>query len=306
MVLRRALYRARLLPRHRIPVPVLVVGNIAVGGTGKTPLVLWLAGFLASRGWRPGVVCRGYGGQASRWPQQVRADSDPAMVGDEAVLLASRSGCPVVACGPRRVQAARALAELAECDLVISDDGLQHLALDRDLEIAVVDGERRHGNGRCLPAGPLREPAGRLRSVDLVVSNGPAARGEFAMSLVPGPAVSLEDPALRRSLADFRGTRVHAVAGIGHPARFFGLLTTRGLAVEEHAFPDHHPFSAADIRFEDGLPVLMTEKDAVKCRRFAGPGHWYLPVVAELPDAFAARLERALAAAGAAPGGDDP
>ena len=295
--LRRALHAARVLPSTRVPVPVVVVGNLAVGGTGKTPLVLWLAGFLASRGWQPGIVCRGYGGTADRWPQQVREDSDPAVVGDEAVLLAQRSRCPVVACGPKRGQAAAQLVQHTDCDVVISDDGLQHLALARDLEIVVVDGARRHGNGRCLPAGPLREPLGRLGSVDLVVANGAARRGEFAMTLKPGPAVSLSRPEQRRRLGDFAGTPVHAVCGIGNPERFFSMLSELGMRVTEHAFPDHHPFQADDLDFPDGAAVIMTEKDAVKCRRFARDGFWYVPVTAELPDAFCARVERALAQA---------
>ncbi len=302
--LRQAAYRARLLPSGHAGVPVVVVGNIAVGGTGKTPLVVWLAGFLASLGWRPGIVCRGYGGRGRRWPQQVRADSDAFSVGDEAVLLARRTGCPVVASGRRRLQAARSLVHNGGCDVIISDDGLQHLALARDLEIAVVDGERRHGNGRCLPAGPLREPVSRLASVDLVVANGAAGRGEFQMTLAPGPAVRVSDTGVRRTLASMAGATVHAVCGIGHPARFFRMLAEAGLVVLEHPFPDHHAFVPGDLDFSDGHPVVMTEKDAVKCRAFAGPGHWYVPVTAVLPDAFCARVQRALGpppAGGAAP-----
>jgi tetraacyldisaccharide 4'-kinase len=203
------------------------------------------------------------------------------------------------------VRAARELVAMAGCDLVISDDGLQHLALHRDVEIAVLDGERRHGNGRCLPAGPLREPSGRLASVDMVVSNGAARRGEFAMALVPGPAVRLDDPSMRRPLGDFAGTAVHAVAGIGNPGRFFAMLAGMGIAVVEHPFTDHHAFTREDLDFGDSRPVLMTEKDAVKCRRFEGENRWYVPVVAELPDAFCARLERTLAAAGAVPPGGE-
>lgn len=297
MLLRHAAYRAGVLSIARLPVPVVVVGNLALGGTGKTPLVAWLAGYLASRGWRPGIVCRGYGGRAARWPQPVHPDSDPVQVGDEPVLLARRTGCAVAACGPARVRAARELLARDGCDLLLSDDGLQHLALGRDVEIAVLDGVRRHGNGRCLPAGPLREPACRLSSVDLVVANGSARRGEFPMRLVPGPAVNLARPGEQRSLASLAGAPVHAVCGIGHPQRFFDLLAGLGLDVIPHPFPDHHPFEPAQLDFGDAAPVLMTEKDAVKCRRFARPQHWYLPVTAELPDAFCTRLERLLAAA---------
>ena len=305
MIVRRSAYRVGLLPEHRVGVPVIVVGNVSVGGTGKTPLVVWIAGFLAAEGWRPAIVSRGYGGRARRWPQPVRVDSDPALVGDEAVLLARRTGCPTVASGSRRVEAARALVRNGACDVIVSDDGLQHLALARDVEIVVIDAERRHGNGRCLPAGPLREPLGRLASVDLLVSNGPARRGEFEMRLAPGPAVRLVDGE-RRPLAAFRGTSVHAVCGIGNPARFFAALSDHGLMVTGHAFPDHHPFSGADLAFDDEAPVLMTEKDAVKCARFAGPRHWYVPVTAELPEAFCLRLERLLPRRGVVSAGDVP
>lgn len=297
MALRRTAYRLRLLPRIEVAVPVIVVGNLTVGGTGKTPVVVWLAGYLAAHGWRPGIVCRGYRGQARTWPQQVRADSDPHAVGDEAVLLARRTGCPVVACGPHRGRAVRELLRHGACDVVISDDGLQHLGLARDVEIAVIDAERRTGNGRCLPAGPLREPAARLRSVDLVIANGAARRGEFAMTLVPGPAVRLDDPTQRAALRSFAGNTVHAVCGIGNPRRFFALLQAHGLTLIEHALGDHHSFRAADVVFDDGLDVFMTEKDAVKCRDFASERHWYVPVTAQLPDAFCTRLERLLAAA---------
>jgi len=303
---RRLLYRTGILIGTHVGVPVVVVGNLAVGGTGKTPLVVWLAGFLASRGWRPGIVCRGYGGNATRWPQPVRADSDPAEVGDEAVLLARRAACPVVASGPRRALAATEMVRHTDCDVVISDDGLQHLALERDVEIAVLDGVRRHGNGRCLPAGPLREPLGRLRAVDLVVANGAARRGEFAMTLVPGPAINLAQPSRRRPLAEFSSGTVHAVCGIGNPGRFFSMLAGLGVSAMEHPFPDHHPFAARDLDFGDAAAVLMTEKDAVKCQSFARPEHWYVPVTAELSDAFCTRLERLLAEAVNAQNGAHP
>jgi tetraacyldisaccharide 4'-kinase len=295
--LRRAAYRIGLLRSHRVGVPVVVVGNVSVGGTGKTPLVIGLARFLTARGWSPGIVCRGYGGRSRTWPRVVRPDSDPVEVGDEAVLLAQRTGLPVLACGPARVRAARGLAGDGGCDLVISDDGLQHLALARDVEVVVVDGERRHGNGRCLPAGPLREPVSRLASVDFVVSTGAARRGEFPMRLDAGPAHALQDAGLRRRLRCFEGSPVHAVCGIGNPERFFSTLSDAGLTVLRHPFPDHHPFVPGDVAFGDGAPVLMTEKDAVKCRAFAGPGHWVVPVTAVLPDAFCERLERLLAVA---------
>ena len=289
VALRRACFGCGLLRTSRLPCPVIVVGNITVGGTGKTPLVMWLARYLAAQGHRPGVVCRGYRGRARSWPQQVRPDSDPVMVGDEALMLARRAGCPVAA-GPDRARAARALLEQGDCNLIISDDGLQHLALCRDIEIAVVDGSRRYGNGRCLPAGPLREPVSRLHHVELVVTNDGAQGDEFEMKLAPWRAVSVACDELLRELAAFRGGRIHAVCAIGHPERFLRMLRVLGLDLIPHVFPDHHPFTRAEIEFDDGLPVLMTEKDAVKCRRFASAEHWYVPVRAELDPAFAARL----------------
>lgn len=281
--LRRLAYRSGLLRTQRLPVPVIVVGNITVGGTGKTPLIGWLAELLRTHGYRPGLVARGYGGDAKHWPQQVRADSDPRAVGDEPVLLARLTGCPM-AVAPDRVAAARALLEHDACDVILSDDGLQHYALGRDIEIAVVDGVRRFGNRRCLPAGPLREPAGRLAGVDLVVSNGLAGPGETALRVQPGDAVNLVSGE-RRPLERFRGVRVAAVAGIGRPERFFEALRGQGLEIEAHAFPDHHAYRPEDLAFAAGS-VLMTEKDAVKCRRFARDTFWAVTTRVELPEAF--------------------
>ncbi len=288
---RRWAYRAGLLKTVRLPVPVIVVGNINVGGTGKTPMVTWLVALLRKEGYRPGIISRGYGGSADHWPQPVRADSDPAMVGDEAVLLARRCRCPMTI-GPDRPAAARALLEYADCDIIISDDGLQHYRLGRDVEIAVVDGMRRFGNGHCLPAGPLREPVRRLRSVDLVIVNGTAGSREYAMQLQPASLRNLQHAEKIRPLQQFAGQRVHAVAGIGNPARFFELLTSHGLGVIEHPFADHHPFRAGDLDFGDELPVLMTEKDAVKCQAFAKAHYWYLPVDAQLDERVPQRLLR--------------
>ena len=288
-VLRRGAYRAGLRRSWHVGCPVVVVGNLSTGGTGKTPLVIAIAKLLAGRGLRVGVVCRGYRGAASRWPRKVRPDSDPDRVGDEAVLLARRTGVPVAA-GPNRIAAARILFRRSKCDVILSDDGLQHLRLARDVEIVVVDGVRRHGNGRCMPAGPLREPLGRLASVDLVVVNGVGRQDELDMRLVAGDAVNLADASLTRPIDSFRDAPVHAVCAIGHQERFFGTLEDHGLTIVRHPFPDHHPFREEEIRFPDGAPVLMTEKDAVKCERFADPRHWYVPVDAALSAALEARL----------------
>ena len=295
--LRRLLYRAGLLARHKISVPVVIVGNLTAGGAGKTPLVTWLVDFLSASGYRPGVIARGYKGRAHHWPQPVHADSDPSTVGDEAVLLAGRCGCPVVV-GPDRVAAARALLEQVECDLIVADDGLQHYALDRDIEIVVIDGARRFGNGFCLPAGPLRESPGRLAEVDLVVVNGAGDPGEYPMAMRAGSAICLESGIAPRELAAFERQSVHAVAGIGNPGRFFACLRQAGMRLEEHVFPDHHVYVTADLDFGDDRPVVMTEKDAVKCRNFGLRNSWYIPVTIEMPVEFGVRVHELLARGG--------
>jgi tetraacyldisaccharide 4'-kinase len=295
--LRRMAYRKGLLRSHRIAAPVIVVGNITVGGTGKTPLVAWLAGYLRQQGFKPGIIARGYGGKATSWPQQVRVDSDPAVVGDEAVLLAGMTGCPM-AVAPDRVVAAEALIKYNDCDLVICDDGLQHYALQRDIEIIVIDGVRRFGIGFMLPAGPLREPVSRLQEADLVVVNGIGGPREYPMKLKTGDLHNLLDVNVTKKLSDFRDRKVHAVAGIGNPERFFQSLRQSLRHVEEHAFPDHYRYRAIDLRFDDDAPVLMTSKDAVKCRRFASGNEWYLPVMAEMSNDFQKRLNALLESRG--------
>jgi len=296
-ITRRLAYRSGVFRVERLPVPVIIVGNISVGGTGKTPMVTWLVEFLREQGYRPGIVSRGYGGGASHWPQQVRSDSDARMVGDEAVLLARRCRCPM-AVGPDRVAAARALLEYNDCDVIVADDGMQHYRLGRDVEIAMVDGVRRFGNGLCLPAGPLREPRSRLNSVDLVITNGVAGPREYRMGLEPATLWQLGDMSRSRSLASFSGQQVHAVAGIGHPQRFFRQLEDNGLQVIEHPYPDHHPFAPQDVCFDDELPVLMTEKDAVKCSDFANGRQWVVPVRAQLDERLRPVLLRLLDRAG--------
>ena len=286
-----SLRRATTTPA-RLPVPVIVVGNVTVGGTGKTPLTLWLAEMLRRRGWTPGIVCRGYGG-TERGPRAVRPDSDPASCGDEAVLLARRGDCEVWA-GADRVAAARSLlAAQPACDVVLSDDGMQHYALARDLEICVVDAGRGFGNGWLLPAGPLREPPARLATVGAVVLNGavqhssialiPPQTARFTLRLEGREFRNLLNPGRFAGAESFHGKRVRAVAGIGDPQRFFRHLQALGLEFTAHSFPDHHPFTASDVEFAGADAVLMTEKDAVKCRRFASELHWALPVDA-VPD----------------------
>jgi tetraacyldisaccharide 4'-kinase len=289
---RRRWYGRRNRAQPRLPVPVIVVGNISVGGTGKTPLVIWLTQRLQTHGYRPGVISRGYGGAATEWPKLVDGESDPNLVGDEPVVIARRTHCPV-AVAPRRNDAARVLLNHYCCDTLISDDGLQHYGLIRDVEVAVIDGETGLGNGWCLPAGPLREPTSRLREIDFVVTHGALNRpAYYAMTLHGDMAINVCDPGVRRSLLSFAGDRTHAVAGIGKPARFFSMLESCGLDIETHNFPDHHRFAARDIEFCDKRPVLMTEKDAVKCRAFAQLHHWYVPVTAVVDE----RLSRELIA----------
>lgn len=284
--LRRALYRSGVLRSVALPAPVIVIGNLSVGGTGKTPLTIAVVDELRKRGFRPGVVSRGYGG-TQREPLLLGDAPDPLQVGDEPCLIHA-SGVQV-AVGRNRPAAATLLLE-AGCDVVIADDGLQHYRLARDVEICVIDGVRRFGNQLLLPAGPLREPMSRLQCVDFRVCNGGmAAEGEYAMRLRGGEVISLEGDR-HWALEAFAGQRVHAVAAIGNPGRFFDSLRGAGIDAIEHTFADHHRFASADLAFTDGLPVLMTDKDAVKCRGFAKSDWWRVPVQAVLPEAFYAAL----------------
>ncbi|MCC6210620.1 MAG: tetraacyldisaccharide 4'-kinase [Burkholderiales bacterium] len=285
---RRALYKLGIFKSHGAGIPLIVIGNLSAGGSGKTPLVLRTVEILREHGWKPGIVSRGYGG-SSRQPREASIASDPSAVGDEPMLLARRSGCPVWV-APERVAACRALRERhPECDVIVSDDGLQHYALRRAVEICIVDA-RGFGNGFLQPAGPLREPASRLGSVDLVVAHGaPGVRGH-AMTLEGERLVRFADARDVRAAKSFAGQRVHAVAGVGDPARFFQQLAGFGIEVVPHPFPDHHRFGARDFDFGDAGPVVMTEKDAVKCKPFARANFWVFPVSASLDPAFERRL----------------
>ena len=281
--LRRLLYLLRIFKSEHPGIPVLVVGNLTVGGSGKTPLVIWIAQLLKSHGWSPGIVSRGYGAQLTE-PRAATVASNAAEVGDEPIVLSRRSGCPVWV-GADRVRVAALLrAAHQDVNVLILDDGLQHYAMRRDLEIAVVDA-RGFGNGFLLPAGPLREPGSRLRSVDAVVSHASAVQG-YAMTLHGEEVHRMTDARERQPLKAFAGQRVHAVAGIGDPNRFFLHLGKAGIKVLPHPFPDHHPFMPKDLEFGDALPVLLTEKDAVKLRSAAQPNWWVLPVSAQLDPAF--------------------
>lgn len=280
--MRRGCYRIGLMHVVRVSVPVIVVGNVTVGGTGKTPLVLWLSKFLTEQGYRPGIVLRGYGGRETDLVIMAGPQADPAVVGDEAILLARNSSCPV-SVSRKRSLAAQALASEHNCNVILSDDGLQHYAMARDIEIAVIDGSRRFGNGHQLPAGPLRESAKRLCDVDIRVVNGRPGIDELGMQFVGLAFHQVTAPGRQQKTSAFQGQRVHAVAGVGCPDRFFNHLRDLDIEVEEHVFPDHYQFAASDIEFNDDCLVIMTEKDAVKCERLADQRHWYLAVEAQ-PD----------------------
>jgi tetraacyldisaccharide 4'-kinase len=281
----REAYDTGRIASRGLPVPVIVVGNITVGGTGKTPLTIWLAQRLKERGYRPGILSRGYGGITPRRPLEVTINTSTRLAGDEPVMMARKTGCPVFIF-PKRVDAGHALIARHGVDILIADDGLQHHELERDLEIAVVDGSRGFGNGHMIPAGPLREPIERLDRVDFVVHNGGDSGEGVRMHLRGSRLTNLRQHCMKRNLGHFKGQKVHAIAGIGNPDRFFRQLIAAGLEIEAHPFPDHHAFTAKDLAFAKGKPLLMTEKDAVKCMPFAGEDDWFLPVDAELPNGF--------------------
>lgn len=290
---RRLAFRRGWAVSQSCGVPVIVVGNITVGGTGKTPTVIALIEYLCSQGYRPGVVSRGYGAHPPATPWLVSAEQTADNCGDEPLLIARRTGVPV-AIDPQRPAACQYLVTHQGCDVIISDDGLQHYAMARDIEIVLLDGSRGLGNGKLLPMGPLREPASRLQYTNAVIINGqqgsielPPSVAGISMSVMADAFVHIKSQDVM-ALNDWQGGRhVHAVAGIGNPQRFFHSLEQLGFELITHEFPDHHRFSPTDLQFDDDLPVLMTEKDAVKCQSLGlSDGYWYLRVSAELPASF--------------------
>ena len=286
ILIRRSCYQNGVFKSQKIKVPVIVVGNLSVGGTGKTPLLMALVALLQKKGFHPGVVSRGYGGKSQTWPQLVTKDSDSAMVGDEAVLIAKKVSTPVVV-GPKRVVSANyLLSKFPDCDVIISDDGLQHYALKRDVEIAVIDGMRRFGNSFCLPAGPLREPVDRLKEVDFVICNGESKVNEYSMQFNADKVVNLKDPQKVITFEALADKKIIALAGIGNPARFFETLRKKNLTFDKKVFPDHYHFKASDIHYPSDTTVLMTEKDAVKCVSFARENHWVVQGEAVLDKIF--------------------
>ena len=286
-------YRFNVFKTQRFPLPVIVVGNITVGGTGKTPLVMWLVELLIKSGCKPAIISRGYKSKIGT-PYLVKPTDDAQLVGDEPLLLARKCNVPVMIGANRSASVTKILAE-TNCNLIISDDGLQHYGLARNIEIVVLDGVRRLGNGYCLPAGPLREPKTRLETVDFVIVNGDKPKlGEYSMTLKALSFYNLTAPANPVPLNYFNQKTVHAVAAIGNPERFFNSLRALKIKVIEHPFPDHYAFSANDFAFGDNLPVIMTEKDTVKCIAFANPNWWALSTVPQLQKGFATKLQKLL------------
>ncbi len=289
LFLRAQLYQRGILHIHHLPVPVIVVGNLTVGGTGKTPLVIALVDFFKDQGFTPGVITRGYGGKIKSSPVLVSENSTVEQVGDEAKLIFMRTHCPVMV-SKNRVLAAKSLLKNTQCDVIISDDGLQHTALGRDVEVIVIDGERRFGNEKCLPEGPLRESIDRLNQVDMIVCNGlQSNENEYPMQLEVESVYNLKHPYKEIELLSLIQP-VIAVTGIGNPERFFKTLDEYQLEIEPKIFPDHHKFIPNDLIFNKNNPIIMTEKDAVKCKAFAQSHHWVLKVNAILEEKFYSTL----------------
>jgi tetraacyldisaccharide 4'-kinase len=305
VAIRYFLFRTGLRKVFHFRVPVIIVGNITVGGTGKTPFVIWLTQFLKDNGFRPGIISRGYGEKKHHSPCLVSSSADPHIVGDEAILLQQHTQCPVMLCIDR-VKGVQELLHKTDCNVVISDDGLQHYRLGRDIEIAMVDFERQFGNSLMLPAGPLRETKKRLKKVDFIVENGRACHSRAGANLLKGiptcagmttnmqlvgeECISLLNSHQKIPLENFKNQKVHAVAGIGNPGRFFQSLQKLGLDIIPHVFRDHYLYQEIDLDFKDDLPVLMTEKDAVKCLSFAKKQFWYVPVTVNIDPIFREKI----------------
>ncbi len=279
-------------PKVNISVPIIIVGNITFGGTGKTPLVIWLVKKLVNLGFKPGIISRGYKGTLKQWPQHVLPNSDPLLVGDEPVVIAQRTELPFYI-SPNRPEAAMTLLENHDCNVIVADDGLQHYALKRDLEIIVVDGTVRFGNKLCFPAGPLREPVSRLAAADITLINEGEPDHELTFRMHSKSVKSLNDNQ-ELTLLDFKGKTVHAVAGIGNPSRYFQHLKEAGISVIEHIFPNHHIYKNKDFSFTQDIPILMTEKDAVKCKDFQINNAWYVEVYVDMHENAEKRINQLL------------
>ena len=289
--LRYTLYQLGLISITKINVPTIVIGNIVAGGTGKTPLVIWLAKYFKDKGFLPGIVSRGYGGKYLSNTELVKPTSNPLLVGDEPVIIARNTNCPVVV-AKKRVKGAKKLVEKYNCNIILCDDGMQHYSLARDIEIAVIDGQRRFGNNYCFPAGPLREPKSRIFKADLIVSKYNARTCEHKMDYTYNQLVSLNELSKTIPISDLHDMTVHAVAGINNPDHFFSYLRSHKLELIIHKFPDHYSYTEDDVKFNDNFPVVMTEKDAVKCLNYSSDKHWYIPISAELSKSFVCDLDK--------------
>ena len=289
--LRYTLYQLGLISITKINVPTIVIGNIIAGGTGKTPLVIWLAKHFKDKGFLPGIVSRGYGGTYLSNIELVKPTSNPLLVGDEPVIIARNTNCPVVV-AKIRAKGAKELVEKYNCNIILCDDGMQHYSLARDIEIAVIDGQRRFGNNYCFPAGPLREPKSRIFKADLIVSKYNARTCEHKMDYTYHQLVSLNELSKTIPISDLHGMTVHAIAGINNPDHFFSYLRSHKLELIIHKFPDHYSYTEDDVKFDDNFPVVMTEKDAVKCLNYSSDKHWYIPISAELSKSFVCDLDK--------------
>ena len=289
--LRHTLYQLGLISITKINVPTIVIGNIVAGGTGKTPLVIWLAKHFKDKGFLPGIVSRGYGGTYLSNIELVKPTSNPLLVGDEPVIIARNTNCPVVV-AKKRAKGAKKLVEKYNCNIILCDDGMQHYSLARDIEIAVIDGQRRFGNNYCFPAGPLREPKSRIFKADLIVSKYNARTCEHKMDYTYKQLVSLNELSKTIPISDLHGMTVHAIAGINNPDHFFSYLRSHKLELIIHKFPDHYSYTEDDVKFNDNFSVVMTEKDAVKCLNYSSDKHWYIPISAELSKSFACDLDK--------------